>query len=109
MNTITDDERALLFQFFGAYFHQDWDLEAETPAGVIALYIRDSSGDRIRQLRTAILRLIDCACENATQEERLLRDFGCYYLPSADGLTVNEWLQNILTDLSAAEGPLLNN
>jgi hypothetical protein len=100
MTLVPDDDRKLLGDFLSAYFHQDWDLDSETPAEVTALYIRDSTHDQINLLRSAILRLIDSDFDNAELERSLLRDFDCFYLPSGTGETVREWLRSIVRVLS---------
>lgn len=38
-----------LRQFFGSYFHQDWQLEADDVAGVVRLYV-DGGGVDVRKL-----------------------------------------------------------
>ena len=101
MTKVQEDDRVLLKQFFAAYFHQDWDCDSETPAAVVALYMSHSTMDEIDRLKGAILRLMACDCDDAELEESLYRDFGCFFLPSGAGLNVKEWLQSIVTILSA--------
>jgi hypothetical protein len=94
-------DHELLAQFFGGYFHQDWDLDSETPADVVALYMRDSTPEEVDHLEAAISRLIDGDFENSELEESLFRDYTCLYLPRGAGQTAREFLQNILSSLSA--------
>lgn len=101
MTEVYGDDREVLYQFFAGYFHQDWDLDTETSAAVVALYMHDSTIDEIDCLKGAILRLVDCDWDNAELEKRLLRDLGCFYVASGAGQSAREWLQGIVAILSA--------
>lgn len=82
-----------LDQFFGAYFHQDWDLEADDWEGVVNGYAaRHPVADFLRTLADEIDRL------SASRQEPVLKHFlehtvGVDYLP--DPLTYKQWLGQI--------------
>jgi CdiI immunity protein len=55
MSILREDDRKILWNFFGAYFHEDWICEAETFAGIVAIYLCDASQEEVLHLRGAIL------------------------------------------------------
>lgn len=86
----------LLSEFFGAWFHQDWNLDASDWLGVVKVFLADSDHDDVtktaRELR-AFLAL------EITEDELvcLLKQFGCYYTPRPDlgGPSYREWLTEV--------------
>ena len=89
----TRNER--LGQFFGAYFHQDWDAEgAGSWRDVVAQYAREVPGPRV--LRTCD-DLLDWLKETENEaSENLPPGFGCEYDPSLEGLTDRQWVEQIV-------------
>jgi hypothetical protein len=78
----TRDER--LFQFFGRYFHQDWDVEVATSwQDVIAAYAREVP----REHAALLIQDLRSWVAEATAEGRssLPATFRCGYDPRADG------------------------
>ncbi|MBS1803986.1 MAG: hypothetical protein JST28_11510 [Acidobacteria bacterium] len=100
MDTLREDERETLRNFFAAYFHEDWICESESPDGIVAMYICDASPSEVIRLSQAILRLIDCGYDNEELEQTLFRKLGCCYSPSGDGKAAREWLYQVATVLS---------
>ena len=97
-----DDEA--LRDFFSAYFHEDWPCEADTPADVVSSYVSSAPPSEVERLRGAIIRLVENEQEDAGLEKKLMPELGCYYLPSADGLTAKKWLLEV-ADLMNARRP----
>lgn len=89
----------LLKQFFGAYFHEDWDLEAENPKEIVALYAADVAEDQRRAVGKAILRYIDHVGDDTELKEKLFSELGCYYTPDADELAARDWLKRVAAQL----------
>jgi hypothetical protein len=82
-----------LYTFFAAYFHQDWDLEADDWHGVVNNYINaDPISEPLRKLAREI---DDLRSARAEQELKhfLLRTVGVNYIP--DSVTYGEWLSQI--------------
>lgn len=52
------DQLPNLAQFFGAYFHQDWDLEADDALGVIRNYMKETNFPSTQQTIKEIEQLI---------------------------------------------------
>lgn len=86
----------LLRNFFGAYFHEDWPCEANTPNDVIALYINSGVDEaQIRALAAAINQYNQRFTSETLLEEKLFSELGCYYCPSLDGQSAKEWMGNV--------------
>lgn len=49
---MTAADRERLKDFFGAYFHQDWAVDSETPADVVDGYLREARESPLLLART---------------------------------------------------------
>jgi hypothetical protein len=86
-----------LRRFFGAYFHQDWDTEADDWEGIVDGYVNDFPrtellsrlADEIDQLRAAL--------PERELKDFLVRDVGAYYAP--EPFTHNVWLGQVAQQL----------
>jgi lysophospholipase L1-like esterase len=82
-----------LYQFFAAYFHQDWDLEADDWQGVVDNFINDDpAAEPLRKLAQEIDDLREA------HPEPDLRQFLVYIVGVDYGpqpLTYKEWLGQI--------------
>jgi CdiI immunity protein len=82
-----------LHRFFAAYFHQDWDLEADDWEGIVDDYINaDAVGGHLRSLAQEIDDLREARPE-PDLEQFLVYAVGVYYEPKP--LTYKEWLGQI--------------
>lgn len=90
-----DTELKRLSDFFRAHFHQDWMCDDATPADVVARYLQAATTQEISALREAIVRYVESQGDDLELEKKLFFELGCFYLPSADGLSVREWLLNV--------------
>lgn len=97
MNRGSDHE--LLKHFFSAYFHEDWDIEAENPKDIVAMYAADVTEDQRCAVGKAILRYIDHVEDDTELKEKLFSELGCYYTLGADGLTARDWLKIVAAQL----------
>jgi hypothetical protein len=82
-----------LYQFFAAYFHQDWDLEADDWEGIVDNYVNE---DPVAGPLRTLAREIDDLREARPEpdlEQFLLRTVGVNYLPQP--LSYKEWLGQI--------------
>lgn len=92
-----------LKQFFGAYFHQDWTLEATDPDDVVRQFINDGySENELIKLANEIETYAVAKGDDTVIEKNLLTELGCYYLPSADGLGARAWLYHVANLLRSA-------
>ena len=92
-------EQLLLGNFFSAYFHEDWPCEAETPEVVVAGYVRTATPSDVRSLAEAIRNYSAEFANDMELEEKLFKDLGCYYRPSAEGLSAKAWLESVANQL----------
>lgn len=103
LNFIAKDRWEELHQFFGAYFHQDWTLEADSPDEVVRIFINDGfCRSELMNLATDVETYADSKLNDAAAEEGLMSELGCYYLPSADNTGAKAWLCHVATLLRSA-------
>jgi hypothetical protein len=83
-----------LEQFFGAYFHQDWPLEADNWQGVVDHY--SSSPTRTSQQLDTLATHIDELRHSRPDSElpATMMDIGGFYDPRPD-MTYREWLGSV--------------
>jgi hypothetical protein len=91
----------VLEKFFGAYFHQDWVDDHSTWQDVVKLYLNDvDEGER-----GALHELLEFDLVRSETSDRELGEkvfaWGCYYDPSADGMTVREWLKAVVAQIAS--------
>lgn len=96
-NTLTLEELDVLRSFFGAYFHQDWTLDASDPDHIVKMFLDDAarSYEELVLLARLIVAIASRAVDDAALERALFAELQCYYLPSADGLSAREWLRHV--------------
>lgn len=92
-----------LRQFFGAYFHQDWDLDAPDYNGVVDRYIADTTDKRsLRDLANCLEVLSDSYDADVELEDALGKELWCEFVPSGDGLSARTWVLELAHRLRAA-------
>ena len=84
-----------LLQFFGGYFHQDWDIEAATADGVLDIFNRTHSLDQRLRIADLIDTLTAEIHDDQLLEHTLFSELGCDYLPEADAMSVRSWLRYV--------------
>lgn len=82
--------------FFAAYFHQDWEDDASSPEEVVQNYLASASDVEIASLASEIERLLSGHMNEDQLDEMLFRELGCFYSPTADGLTPTAWLNHLV-------------
>jgi len=96
---ITPAQREKLRQFFGAYFHQDWDIEYGTPEQALSAAIRGHESQR-EELSRFVGLFIEEHPDDEDLDQALWSDLGCEYLPSADGISSRAWLVDVAARLA---------
>ena len=86
------DQLAVLL---GSYFHQDWDLDAESWQGVVHNYISDSDAEDIQYLCAQLENFIE-EFESGACDASIFLKLHCYYDYRPSGLSAVEWLSGIL-------------
>ena len=100
---MTSLDRDRLKDFFAAYFHEDWLVDAAGPDEVISAYLNDGpTRDELLGLSDSILRFADGGLDDARLEQALFAELGCYYQPSIDQVSARAWLEQIATTLLEA-------
>lgn len=87
-----------LDQFFGAYFHQDWDLEANDWQGIVDNF---ASANPSAEAQRQIAQEIDTVRDSRSEPDLaqfLIRGVGVSYDPRPEN-TFKEWLDQIAARL----------
>lgn len=105
-NFILSDKMNELLQFFSAYFHQDWNLEAAHPDEVVHAFMKAAiSRNNLINLASNIEIYADSKPDDDAAEIGLFNELGCYYLPSADGIGAKAWLYHVASLLRSSYTP----
>jgi hypothetical protein len=97
--TISKREIEELRQFFGGYFHQDWDLAGSTPSDVMAAFLQNASSESLRNLADALRRLLEDFSTEAALQTYLVDELWCEYVPADGGTT--RWIKSLSTEIDA--------
>ena len=101
---IDEDKFHALGQFLGAYFHQDWmhikvrpdwTLENADADSVVRWFIASEPASSVRKAAEEIEELLSLGMDESQLEQAIFEDLGSYYLPTADGMSYNEWLRHV--------------
>jgi len=99
---MTKEQLPALAQLCGAYFHQDWDLEAPDALGVIRNYLKDESISQTLQTIEEIDRLVSLNLEPQQLKNLLESELNCYYNPAVYGISHHSWLLWVQISLKQA-------
>jgi hypothetical protein len=102
-DTMTAANFSHLKDLCSAYFHEDWTLDGDGPDHILSSYI--AAGWRAAELEDVAAqanRFADAYADDAALEQALLSELGCYYLPSADGISARQWLHHVASVLREA-------
>ncbi|HYW12859.1 MAG TPA: contact-dependent growth inhibition system immunity protein [Longimicrobium sp.] len=84
-----------LAQFFGGYFHQDWDMEAANWEGVVRNFCAAAQPEQIAAVNTEIEALLAGAHDERELSEFVFLQLGCAYDPTVDGIALRNWIMDI--------------
>ena len=82
-----------LWQFFGAYLHQDWREEYNSPSAALEDFVEGSPA-----LAVDVPRELDDILASATDDaalEELMVDLGSFFVPSLVSDNPREWLRRM--------------
>lgn len=96
---MTQAELSLLNDFVGAYFHEDWNCDTENPESVVRGFVSEATPEKRTVLADAIVKYAAGFASDKELEERLVRELGCYYMPSGIGTSCKVWLEHIAEEL----------
>lgn len=78
-----------------AYFHQDYDLEASSPLGVIRLFRDQESKGAVAELESDIETLVRSHTEQQI-DDLWAETWYAAYDPGDDGMSYREWFERVL-------------
>lgn len=82
-----------LANFFGGYFHQDWEFEVDTPEEVVQVFVREEHRETSSRAIKELRRLLSLSLTDEQLNKLLLGELGAYYDASPD---TSRWLQSLL-------------
>lgn len=88
-----------LHDFFGAYFHQDWTAEHETPEEVINAFLAESGVENIQLVQQELNALLAQSKEESELRGYLLQELSCYYSYWNAWESGESWLRHIVNRL----------
>ena len=77
------------------YFHQDYDIEAPTPLGVVEAFRADETDVAVAELLADIEEVLATAKTEEDLEDIWLRQCGSMYNPKTDGQTLRAWFESM--------------
>jgi hypothetical protein len=92
---MNSEQYPLLFQLFGANFHQDWMEDDDDPQLVLRRYITGLSAERLNGTLAEIEKLLRLEPGEAALEQRIVRSLGSSYGPDPEEKTYRHWLREI--------------
>jgi hypothetical protein len=90
----TRNER--LKQFFGGYFHQDWDINGPTWRDVIKQCFTDVKREEAIEIRDDLAAWL--AESAGDSSPNLPPSFGCDYEAGLEGLNDRQWVQEMVSE-----------
>ncbi|WP_146929628.1 contact-dependent growth inhibition system immunity protein [Cellulomonas xylanilytica] len=78
------------------YFHQDYDLEAREPLGVVRNFVGAADEETISALRRETVHLL---ADTEDEEVLVLRWSKASYDPRDDGISMREWFESVVSVL----------
>jgi hypothetical protein len=105
---MSNQQYPALWQFLGAYLHQDWREEYESPSAALRDFIAGEPRFAVH-LATEIEQVLASTADDAALEKGLA-DLGSFFLPSRAGQNPREWLRGIQEETQSwcgtgGEGP----
>ncbi len=88
-----------LEQFFGCYFHQDWQYLYGSAEMAIEDYANDSSRDELSYTVQELDKLMSLGLSEAELDDAMYRELHCYYNPKPSGRSMTEWLRWVRSTL----------
>jgi hypothetical protein len=90
-----------LLQLFGAYFHQDWHADDDTPDDVLRRYLHDESVNGAAAARRELNELLRRWPRDADLQE-IYHRLGSSLWPPGVGYTTRDWLVHVGEFLASA-------
>jgi CdiI immunity protein len=85
-----------LRQFFGGYFHQDWDIDGGDWRGVLGVYCRQNGNEALGRLSADLERLLALVVDDHAITEYLATELWCNYVPQGGPDAARQWLREVV-------------
>ncbi|WP_323162101.1 contact-dependent growth inhibition system immunity protein [Pseudomonas fluorescens] len=99
---MTIEDFPSLFQFLGAYFHEDWMCEFDSADDVVKSFIADSESRELEKVVKEIDFLLAMKISENETRDFLLKKNGCCYCYWNEWQDGNTWLKHISVFISEA-------
>ncbi len=96
---MTSEEFPQLFQFLGAYFHEDWMSEFDVADDVVKSFIADSEACVILDVIKEAEAALAFGLTEGEMRGFLLREMGCSYCYWHEWQDGSTWLKHVLVIL----------
>jgi hypothetical protein len=83
-----------LKNFFAGYFHEDWVMDADEPEEIVRMFARSCGEKEAGEVAQQIEAFLNDQNETLSDVD-MLHELGCYYSPSADGISADAWLRSV--------------
>ncbi len=81
------------------YFHQDYQLDAEEPLGVVRDFRDSEVAETVAELRRDLEELLSSGMDEEELATLWLDTFDAYYDPRQDGIEMTRWFRQMLNTL----------
>ena len=78
------------------YFHEDYDLEAESPSALVRRFAYEEKRQYVQLMENELSEILDKELTESAAEILWLHDAQAMYDPARDGKTYLGWLREIL-------------
>jgi hypothetical protein len=85
----------VLGQLLGSYFHQDWTDEFDSDSSALQSIIESEPKARLAAGGGEIDALLAASLPEVDLAGILIDQVGCYFDPSSEGLTCEQWLRRV--------------
>ena len=92
---MTNDDLSELYQFLGAYFHQDWMCEFDLADEVVNSFVEDSDKLTMQQVLKEIEILLGSNLTENNLRDFLLKEMSCSYCYWNEWDSGEIWLRHI--------------
>ncbi|UVM39267.1 hypothetical protein LOY28_02180 [Pseudomonas sp. B21-017] len=93
---MNSDDFPRLYQFFGAYFHEDWMCEFKTADDVVKSFLSGSSKEAVSAAREEISMLLMESAGEGELRDFLLKDMGACYCYWHEWPSGESWLKHVV-------------
>jgi len=90
-------EEILLNYLGSSYFHQDYDLEAPTPAALVKRFAEEEEPDYAQILVDELRSMLASGVSESMARDMWLRDAEASYDPASEGKSYLSWLNEVVT------------